>query len=461
MLNAIFVMLEYYWFTLIPFCCLLLLFLFYRLDNIFLFIAFCTPLSIELENLFGGMNLNIPTEPFLFLLMSVFLIKVFNEKSFDRKILNHPITIAILFNLIWILFTVLFSEMPLVSIKYFISRLWFVVCFYFLATMIFKNLNYIKVFIWLFIIPLALVVIYTLINHAQYMFTQETSTWVMQPFFRDHGVYAAVIALFIPILIVWLLNNETFKYGLLIKIMMGFLILIFIIGIIFSYTRATWISIGASLIMYLLLALKVRFRILSLTIISLIILGIVFYSDIDRLLSKNRVDSSSEYSEHLQSIYNVSTNASNLERINRWHSAFRMFLERPVFGFGPGTYMFQYAPFQHSNELTIISTNTGTLGNAHSEYLGSLAETGLPGSLSLIIIVVLVIRKGMKIYYSAKDKKIKYNTLGILLGLTTYFIHGLLNNYIDQDKAAIPFWSFIACITVLDLYGDHSKDVSN
>lgn len=67
-------------------------------------------------------------------------------------------------------------------------------------------------------------------------------------------------------------------------------------------------------------------------------------------LEKNRQDTSSNLEEHLQSISNISTDASNLERINRWHSAFRMFAERPIFGWGPGTYSFEYAPFQLSTE---------------------------------------------------------------------------------------------------------------
>jgi hypothetical protein len=36
-------------------------------------------------------------------------------------------------------------------------------------------------------------------------------------------------------------------------------------------------------------------------------------------------------------------------------------------------------------------------------------------------------------------------------GLVTYFIHGVLNNFLDLDKASVPFWGFIAMIVVLDI----------
>jgi hypothetical protein len=52
--------------------------------------------------------------------------------------------------------------------------------------------------------------------------------------------------------------------------------------------------------------------------------------------------------------------------------ASRMVAERPWFGFGPGTYVFQYSPFQKSDELTLISTFAGDLGDAHSEYFSAM-----------------------------------------------------------------------------------------
>ena len=172
-------------------------------------------------------------------------------------------------------------------------------------------------------------------------------------------------------------------------------------------------------------------------------------------LERNNQDSSDKLSEHVESISNVSSDASNLERINRWSSAWRMFQERPVFGWGPGTYMFQYAPFQMSNEQTIISTNGGGLGNAHSEYIGPLAESGLLGMLTFIALIVTVFYKGSILYHKLPNGELKTAVLFCLLSLFTYVAHGFLNNYLDTDKASVPFWGFIALIVAIDVY--HSK----
>ena len=104
-------------------------------------------------------------------------------------------------------------------------------------------------------------------------------------------------------------------------------------------------------------------------------------------LEANRQDSSDNLIEHFTSLSNISTDASNMERINRWKCALQMFYERPFFGWGPGTYQFHYAPFQVSSDRTIISSNYGDAGNAHSEYLSALSESGVLGFVTFFLVV--------------------------------------------------------------------------
>jgi len=115
-------------------------------------------------------------------------------------------------------------------------------------------------------------------------------------------------------------------------------------------------------------------------------------------------------------------------------------------GYGPGTYAFEYAPFQRPENLTIISTNFGDMGNAHSEYLGALAETGFIGMLSLIGVVAAIFFTGITLYHrlSKENKEDRIIVLSTIMALSTYFIHAFLNNYLDTDKAAVPIWSICA-----------------
>jgi len=169
-------------------------------------------------------------------------------------------------------------------------------------------------------------------------------------------------------------------------------------------------------------------------------------------LEENRQDSSTNFSQHIQSISNVSSDASNLERINRWTSALRMFREKPFLGWGPGTYMFQYAGFQSSKHRTVISTNFGDGGNAHSEYIGPMAESGILGALSFILVAFTTLITGIRYYIRQNTSPYRWISLALILGLTTYLLHGFLNNFLDTDKASALFWGFIAAIVALDIF---------
>jgi O-antigen ligase len=129
-----------------------------------------------------------------------------------------------------------------------------------------------------------------------------------------------------------------------------------------------------------------------------------------------------------------------------------MVAERPWFGFGPGTYVFQYSPFQKSDELTLISTFAGDLGDAHSEYFSAMSEAGYMGLLSWLGVVLTTLGVSFRVFYREEPGKVRYTLLMAVLGLITYYVHAFLNNYSQYDKIAVPLWTFTAVVTALDLY---------
>jgi O-antigen ligase len=451
LLNAIAIYFEFYWLLLLPVMLMAFYWAFFSLENLMFFIVFFTPLSLGLENMkeLGGIGISVPTDPLMFAVMILFFIKILLEQRFDKKVLLHPLTILIYLQLGWIIITSITSEFPLVSFKFLVSRLWFVVCFYFIATQLFKKEINIYRFLWLYILPLTAVIFYTVIRHSFYRFEVKPSHWVMEPIFKDHTSYGAILALMFPFLF-YLLGRK--KYDFTIRFFIGFLIFVFTVGLIFSYTRAAWLSLIAALCVALIYRFRIKFWMLaSATFFAFFVLAISWNAIIMKL-EKNRQDASDELSEHVESMSNISTDASNLERLNRWNSAFRMFKERPVFGWGPGTYAFVYAPFQLSSDLTIISTNAGDLGNAHSEYIGPLAEQGIMGLILILLLVGFIYYKGSQLYKRLPKGDLRNLTLVILASLTTYLTHGVLNNYLDIDKAAVPFWAFIAMLVAIEVY---------
>jgi O-antigen ligase len=177
------------------------------------------------------------------------------------------------------------------------------------------------------------------------------------------------------------------------------------------------------------------------------------WTEIQFALAKNKSEHTTEdFGKRLESAANVTTDASNLERLNRWSCAMSMFEERPMFGFGPGTYAFEYARFQKPENITIISTNFGDGGNAHSEYLGPLSEMGVFGLLTTLLLIGTIFYKGITLYnrWGEGDREMRVLLLCMLLSLVTYFVHGILNNYLDTDKACVPIFTICACIVVME-----------
>ncbi len=328
--------------------------------------------------------------------------------------------------------------------------MWFIIAFYFLGTQLFKNPKNIDSFIGLYTSALLIVITYTIYRLSGYgLNNQHASNFVVQPFFGDHTSYGAILVMFLFPLIGFLFRKN---FSLITKTILWLVLFYISFAIILSYTRAAWLSLIAAVALWGILKLKIKFKIILLVIASAFIVVFVFKNQILYQLEGNNIESSGNFSEHIESMANISTDASNLERINRWKCAIRMFREKPFWGWGPGTYMFQYAPFQFSYEKTFISTNYGNMGNAHSEYLGPLAESGVLGTVSFLLIVILVFTTGIRVYKTAYTKKNRILALTILLALSSYFAHGLLNNFLDTDKASVPFWGFIGILVAMDVY---------
>ena len=426
---------------------ILLLYIF-SLDKAMMLVSFVVPLSLLFER-YNGLSVSLPAEPLLAGVLVLFIAKLLYDGQYDRNIARHPVSVIIYCMFIWMAMTTITSELPLVSIKFIASRLWFIVPSFFFCALLFKKPKYIDWFIWLYMASLCIVVVYTIINHSQHGFDNHSAHWVMTPFYNDHTAYGAALAIYLIYAITYAIipGIKTKRRILILAV-----IILLSVAMILSSCRAAWVSLAAAFAMLVCVLLKIKFRWVFGAFVILLGLFFTFQHQIIDALERNNQDASGDVVENIQSITNISTDTSNLERINRWQSAFRLFAQHPIFGWGPGTYQFVYAPYQRSKEKTDISTNVGDAGNAHSEYFGPLAEQGFIGVLLVLAFVIAVIYSGLNAYKKAKNKKAKVLALGSTLAFFSYFVHGFLNNFLDTDKLAVPVWSCAALIVVIDLY---------
>jgi O-antigen ligase len=432
-----------------PFALIVLYVAIFYTEYTFFFIIAATPLSVNIEEFTDGFGLFLPTEPLLFGTTLLLLFQALKYRVFPNYLKASPIIWAVSAYLIWIFITGITSEHPLVSYKFLLAKIWFIVPVLLYGSGVFKNTQKVKWFFWLFIVSMVIAMIYTVFTHSLYAFGEKESHWVMWPFFKDHTIYGAIVALVFPLIFALYFSK---KHTPLVQLILICFLGINLIALYFSYTRAAWLSVILGAVIWLLIRFRVKFSLLA--SVALIALGFVWFSweGIQQNLERNKFEhTTEEFGERLQSATNVTTDASNLERINRWSCALAMFEERPIMGFGPGTYAFEYARFQEPENLTIISTNFGDMGNAHSEYLGPLAEMGVLGLLTMLALVTAIFYQGITLYqrWPSSDKETKTLLMGMIVALSTYFIHAFLNNYLDTDKAAVPIWSMCAIFIAL------------
>jgi O-antigen ligase len=299
----------------------------------------------------------------------------------------------------------------------------------------------------LYFMTLILAIVYTIIRHSMHGFDKDSAHWVMEPLFKDHTVYGAALALVFPFVVLQLFSK---RHNPLLRFFYITGSLILTIGLILSYTRAAWLSVVFAAGVGVLMLMKVPFKWMLFSGLVIGSLTTVYWDDIQISLNRNKKESSDKMDDHIKSISNVSSDASNLERLNRWNCAMAMFDERPIVGWGPGMYQFVYAPFQRAQDKTIISTNRGDGGNAHSEFLGPLSEQGLVGMLVYIAFVLLVMFMGFRVFRGTTDYEERLVVMGLFLGIVTYFAHGFLNNFLDSDKIAVPFWVAVSYLVYRD-----------
>jgi O-antigen ligase len=79
-------------------------------------------------------------------------------------------------------------------------------------------------------------------------------------------------------------------------------------------------------------------------------------------------------------------------RTGAWAAALEMTRERPVVGFGPGTYAAEFTPHRLKAEIRtrrryVNPLLTSSYSEAHCDYLQAFAETGVPGGLTALVAV--------------------------------------------------------------------------
>lgn len=134
---------------------------------------------------------------------------------------------------------------------------------------------------------------------------------------------------------------------------------------------------------------------------------------------------------HIREVFTLSDGASQ-ERLTMWKTGWKMFLDRPWTGHGLNTFMANYqhyAPDPHQAPAY-----------AHNCFLQILAETGVPGLLVFMwIILSLFMAAGAVLFKRVSSAPI---LSGLMAGLAAYLVQSAFDTNLYALRQAILFWSF-------------------
>ena len=130
---------EFFMVPLLSLAALMVYLLFFHADTLVYLLALSIPFSIVIRSEKVNLGLSVPSEIIMVALTLLFICRIIYDLSVDRRIARHPVSIAIYVYLLWMFITCLTSEHPVVSFKFWASKIWFITSCYFMVLQLIKN----------------------------------------------------------------------------------------------------------------------------------------------------------------------------------------------------------------------------------------------------------------------------------------------------------------------------------
>ncbi|MHC2994417.1 MAG: tetratricopeptide repeat protein [Candidatus Atribacteria bacterium] len=383
-----------------------------------------------------------------------YILNTINEGKFiySTHSLNFPILLFIIIAIISVLITNSFWS----SLRGFVNILSYFLIYFIVINNI-KNKDSFNFCLIIFFITASLTSLYLIIQYYE-----------IDPFLSDiqrltstlgnRNYVASYLALIFPIAFSFFLLESKKRN----KIFYEVTLLIIYTGIIICHTRAIWIALIFSLLLfgYLLSHFKIN-KILRdnkkwLVILFLLFLLITLIYSTDNPLNRSSITAA----ERAISAFDMQ-GSSLRTRLLIWQSTIDMIKDRPLFGSGLGTFPLHYLDYQ----ANFLQRNPdylnfwGKAGEAHNEYLQILAEMGIIGLLFFLLIIIIFYKTNLNLIKKIGTINGKIIIVGLISGVTVTLIHGILSFPFHIPAVGAAFWFIIGITTVsADIFYEKSKD---
>lgn len=403
----------------------------------FLFVAIL-PFSFEYE--IGSFGLDLPSEPMLVglaFLSTLWLIKNFDEQS--KKIFSNPIVVSLLLHMIWIYFCILFSTNLLVSVKYSLSKSWYIMGNLLGTYWIIKNSGRLQVILSVLVFSTAATVFIVMVEHGMYGFTFESIGAACNPLYRNHVNYGVFMVMVLPFAFILRLRTERQTIH---RLIIDLVIILFLLGIYFSYTRGAWLALPVMLVVIISVQRKLLRFLFPLGVLAGILFFVYLSKDYKYLKYAPQYENTiyhEDLGDHLSATFE-GKDMSTMERFHRWIAAFRLYKEHPIVGIGPNTFVEKYKSYTSPNFETYISENEER-STVHNYFILILTEQGTVGFIILLLLVGSYFIYGERKYHTIQDPYLQKIYLACLLCGASFWLNNLFSDLLEANKVA-PLWFF-------------------
>ncbi|MCG2613142.1 O-antigen ligase family protein [Terrimonas sp. NA20] len=441
---ALSIITEYYYLLAIPFAVLLFQTGWVSFSAIFLLLIASIPFSTEVL-ITESLGTDLPDEMLMLLVSVLFFFHLINNTTAFFKIIWHPLVWLVLVSFCWSAISLAFSTHIVLSVKFLLAKSWYMCAFLAATFLVNSKKDELKRIATTLALSMFVCTMIIFIRHAALGFSFAGINDAVDPFFRNHVNYSALLVCTLP---VWYGYWKLFPAS---QKLVAVVIAILLIALFLSYARGAWLALLVAIITGWLMMKKVVIRVLMITVmVTTIAVGWLAYDDQYLRFAPDQSETifHEDFREHLVATYEMK-DLSAAERFYRWIAGVRMIPDHWLTGFGPGTFYHNYKPYAVPAFETWVSENEEH-STVHNYFLLTAIEQGIPGLVLLLLLAGSILFYAQRLYHRIKDPF--YRIASFITGLIFSMILtlNLLSDLIETDKIGSLFFLCIAVLVILD-----------
>lgn len=385
------------------------------------------PFSVEVS-LSDATRLTLPTEVFIPILVLLFVGESLknNRIAIRASWMNGAV---ILFYFVMVA-TLFYTTQPTATMKALVRDSGYIITGYFLIPRFVTSESRLRTLLTTALVTHILIILYGLGTQA--VGGIRIYGDLAYPFFIEHCIYAAFVTFTLTFLLAFMLEERSGPTKRLLSALTalaGFALLL-------TFVRGAWISVFFALLFYLYQFRHRKSSVeLVLVLIYLFMIGLVIVvgTGLGQMLMQ-RVETVTD----LQYV-------ANYDRIGRWAAAFGIWEDYPWLGAGWGSYPDEYFNYMTYEDAWSAHLRMG----AHNIYLELLAETGVVGLVTYLVMIYTFFRMCLSLQFQTDSSFIRTFLAALQGAMITYLIHAFLNNLGPSDKIGILFWWMLGMVPAI------------